>query len=554
MEVKSSSRSSTCGHYDLDTEKSSEECIVWLDTRRSGKSSVWKRDGVKRSCSRSRSAERHAAGKRAARQRRGSRSRSRSRGRRKHVDSAPGNWGGSRYGLPSPAVYWAQAAPGWVPELPRVSRSAAASEGPTPGAWVPPSMEKRESPDADPDPPSQLALPAPNLAGGPDDFLGAPLMPRMPIAHAAPVKVLPPPPLVDEMEEFDKLLLQIEAHDNGGSILARSAASTAKPAKESANGQGDVGASHRPAKSSQEEQLERREFEREERERIQREREKAQREKEQKESEQREKEQRAIQQREEEKKRLEKSQPVPKVRQRGLPAPRQGSAVKVELIEDEKDQVAQPAQAPQVVRQGPAATSDPARDPRTRPSRSNDPRLQDDDAETTVKVLVDPYLEHVEPEEETALSVEVLRQPKAQAIPKRQRKAAPKKAIAKHPPSAPLSTPLTPAPFQEKKLLEIKQLLQRETQPMAPTTPPPGPPGLQGLPGVSALPGLPGPPMAPSTPRTPSTPMTPAPAPEDDAQKRLMAYSMLLLGGGEDDNEEAAPWKKKRRRAVGVDL
>ena len=165
-------------------------------------------------------------------------------------------------------------------------------------------------------------------------------------------------------------------------------------------------------------------------------------------------------------------------------APRQGSAVKVELIEDEKDQVAQPAQAPQVVRQGPAATSDPARDPRTRPSRSNDPRLQDDDAETTVKVLVDPYLEHVEPEEETALSVEVLRQPKAQAIPKRQRKAAPKKAIAKHPPSAPLSTPLTPAPFQEKKLLEIKQLLQRETQPMAPTTPPPGPPGLQGLPGV----------------------------------------------------------------------
>lgn len=274
-----------------------------------------------------------------------------------------------------------------------------------------------------------------------------------------------------------------------------------------------MGASHRPAKSSQEEQLERREFERE---RIQREeREKAQREKEQKESEQREKEQRAIQQREEEKKRLEKSQPVPKVRQRGLPAPRQGSAVKVELIEDEKDQVAQPAQAPQVVRQGPAAMSDPARDPRTRPSRSNDPRLQDDDAETTVKVLVDPYLEHVEPEEETALSVEVLRQPKAQAIPKRQRKAAPKKAIAKHPPSAPLSTPLTPAPFQEKKLLEIKQLLQRETQPMAPTTPPPKPPGLQGLPGVSALPGLPGPPMAPITPRTPSTPMTPAPAPED---------------------------------------
>jgi len=91
------------------------------------------------------------------------------------------------------AVYWAQAAPGWVPELPRVSRSAktsrsdchccgclvcfglfwvivlnhfglvwiilihfvwtvccfcfcieaAASEGPTPGAWVPPSWRPR---------------------------------------------------------------------------------------------------------------------------------------------------------------------------------------------------------------------------------------------------------------------------------------------------------------------------------------------------------------------------------------------------------------------------
>eukprot|EP00435_Cladocopium_sp_Y103_P063628 s209_g25.t1 len=52
LDVKSTGSGFTCGHYDLDTEKSSEECIVWLDTRRSGKSSVWRRDGVKRSCSR----------------------------------------------------------------------------------------------------------------------------------------------------------------------------------------------------------------------------------------------------------------------------------------------------------------------------------------------------------------------------------------------------------------------------------------------------------------------------------------------------------------------
>eukprot|EP00434_Breviolum_minutum_P037309 symbB.v1.2.033079.t1/scaffold4061.1/size45390/2 len=81
-------------------------------------------------------------------------------------------------------------------------------------------MEKLETSEVAVAPTSQLALTAPTseYPGLAEDFPGT----LMPIAHAAPVKVLPPPPLVDEMEEFDKLLLQIEAHDNGGSILARS--------------------------------------------------------------------------------------------------------------------------------------------------------------------------------------------------------------------------------------------------------------------------------------------------------------------------------------------
>ena len=224
-------------------------------------------------------------------------------------------------------------------------------------------------------------------------------------------------------------------------------------------------------------------------------REKEQREKERREKEQQEKERREKEEEEKKRQALKVGSKLPKEKskQGKLPMPRaqgsqgsQGSslAVKVELVDVEKSSAASPSR-------------DIARDPRTRPSR-HDPRLQHEENietlealnEAPVKVLVDPYLEH-QPEEVTTLSVEVLSQPKAvpkQAVAKRQRKgAAPKKAIAKHPPSTPMTpmTPMTPlVPSQEKKLLEIKQLLQRETGP--------GPPS--------------GPPEA-----GPSTPMTPAP-------------------------------------------
>ena len=239
-------------------------------------------------------------------------------------------------------------------------------------------------------------------------------------------------------------------------------------------------------------------MEREKREKDQREKE--QREKERRDKEQQEKERREKEEEEKKRQALKVGSKLPKEKskQGKLPMPRaqgsqgsQGSslAVKVELVDVEKSSTAT------------ASPRDIARDPRTRPSR-HDPRLQHEENtetlealnEAPVKVLVDPYLEH-QPEEVTTLSVEVLSQPKAvpkQAVAKRQRKgAAPKKAIAKHPPSTP-STPMTPmtplVPSQEKKLLEIKQLLQRETS----KGPPSGPPEAG-----------------------PSTPMTPAPAPEE---------------------------------------
>ena len=281
------------------------------------------------------------------------------------------------------------------------------------------------------------------------------------------------------------------------------------------------GSSEEQRKSKeQQQQIERERMEREKREKDQREKE--QREKERREKEEEEKERREKE--EEEKKRQAKvGSKKEKSKQGKLPMPRapgsqasQGSslAVKVELVDVEQSSAASPSR-------------DIARDPRTRPSR-HDPRLQrEDNAEETlealneappVKVLVDPYLEH-QPEENTTLSVEVLSQPKGLpkvAVAKRQRRAgaAPKKAIAKHPPSTPTTpmTPMTPppppmAPSQEKKLLEIKQLLQRETA------------------------GGPSPPEA-----TPTTPMTPAP--------EEMTFSMFFL-------LERKDFSTRKKRAVG---
>ncbi|CAK9026111.1 unnamed protein product [Durusdinium trenchii] len=283
--------------------------------------------------------------------------------------------------------------------------------------------------------------------------------------------------------------------------------------------------------------------------------EKARAEKEQRDKEMRDKEQKKAQREKDEREKRQqeleaKKQPKQTVKPKTLAA-QSSLAVKLELVEDlDKDDAKPPAAASAGAAHVTAvAQPDTARDPRRRPSPSDLRQESHEDEEATLKVLVDPYLAP----QDSALSVEVLSQPKAvpKPVPKRRRLVAPKKAIAKYPPAP--TTPMTPmTPVisqseQEKKLLEIKQLLQKETQslessPMAPPPPPAPPP-------VGAPPASPAVPMAPMTPRTPNA------TPEDEAQeRRLMAYSMLLLGG-EEDAEEQAPWKKqKRRRAVGVEL
>ncbi|CAE7649181.1 magoh, partial [Symbiodinium pilosum] len=123
LDVKSVGRGRfVCGHYDLDLVESSEDRIVWADVRNRGKTSVWKRRGRRDA------------------------SRSRSRGRNgiprvkvvPALEAPPGGTWSAGYGLPSPAAYWAQAAPWQEP------RSAVAT-GTTPGAWVPPRMEEVET-------------------------------------------------------------------------------------------------------------------------------------------------------------------------------------------------------------------------------------------------------------------------------------------------------------------------------------------------------------------------------------------------------------------------
>ena len=173
-------------------------------------------------------------------------------------------------------------------------------------------------------------------------------------------------------------------------------------------------------------------------------------------------------------------------------------AVKLEVIEDEapklivSDNVQAQAQAQEPVRE------EPSRDPRR---RTTDEHQEHQEEEATVQVLVDPYLV---PEPDTALSVEVL-QPKVlakQAIPKR-RRAAPKRAIAKRP---------AVTPEQERKLQEIKHLLEMETAmpPLAMSgMSPPGMPPVPPPPPVPALP-MSTPISAPITPVAP-TPMALAP-------------------------------------------
>ncbi|OLP86756.1 hypothetical protein AK812_SmicGene32116 [Symbiodinium microadriaticum] len=255
----------------------------------------------------------------------------------------------------------------------------------------------------------------------------------------------------------------------------------------------------------------------------------------------------------------------------GLP-----TSVKLELVEED-------VQTPQgTVTAKAGGHEEPARDPRRRPEKD-----QDDEH---VQVLVDPYLEvPALPEPKSTLSVEVLSQPQPQPqavatakqpVAKRRTRPAPKKAIVKVPPPVPgmvttpglSEVPQTPGPMlsqheRDRKLQEIKLLLEQQTSevtpiPAPPLAPAPHPNSLAPpTPLTPMTPMTPATPMTPMTPSTPMTPMTPtvpmsksasiAPRAEDDAEKRLQAYSQLLLGDDADAAE--APWKRqgKRRR---VDL
>ncbi|CAE8637986.1 unnamed protein product, partial [Polarella glacialis] len=219
LDVKSVGRGRfVCGHYDLDLEDSNTYRIVWADSRNRGKNSVWQREGAARESSRgggdygreSRSGGSRASGSEAS----------------FHDTRPPGSWVGAgssitpswsaSHGLPSPAAYWATAAGGpgsWAP-LP-APRSAAASAAPTPGAWVPPpltSVPTGGGPSLLESAPAAYALT--NGSSGHElveELAGGSSQPEWRISRPAPAATSRPTPLVDEMEEFDRMLLLSEA-------------------------------------------------------------------------------------------------------------------------------------------------------------------------------------------------------------------------------------------------------------------------------------------------------------------------------------------------------
>ncbi|CAE7467312.1 unnamed protein product [Symbiodinium natans] len=347
---------------------------------------------------------------------------------------------------------------------------------------------------------SQTVAPLPLAldAGPPLEDEGEPSGIVKPVARAVPVKVLPPPPLVDEMEEFDKLLLQGEA----------------------------------PQESKQ------------------------------------------------------------KPGMAAFAAPPAPPAPSAPLAPAEPTAPAAPASPPAPAASPAPPAADVARDrvETARAATSSKPLLQKVKQEHIEKVevvceqvLVDPYLET--PVSDSALSVEVLSQPlpaKAakQPIAKRRTRPASKKAIVKVPPPVPRFGATTPAGLpgavpelpgpmlsqkeRDRKLQEIKQLLEQQTSDLAPIPPPPllttAPPSTPLTPPTPLTPMTPATPMTPPTPTTPTTPMRPmtpmtpmtpvaSSVPKDAAERRFAAYSQLLLGDDADDAE--APWKRqgKRRRA-----
>eukprot|EP00931_Biecheleriopsis_adriatica_P007372 TRINITY_DN108662_c0_g1_i1.p1 TRINITY_DN108662_c0_g1~~TRINITY_DN108662_c0_g1_i1.p1 ORF type:complete len:618 (+),score=150.85 TRINITY_DN108662_c0_g1_i1:78-1931(+) len=546
-----------CGHYDLDLDESNEDRIVWADCRNRGKSSIWLREGVKRERSRSRSRSRGRSARGLG-------------GRHQLQPIAPQ----ASYGLPSPAAYWAGAVPSWQ-SAPAVS--AVASSGPTPGAWVPPSAPAAVVDTSS----SQLALPALDDGGPRDSVLDTEVpmdsVSRLPISRPAPVKVVRPPPLVDEMEEFDRLLLQCDEHTAASSsrlgvVGIGSRAATAVPpamasglqavkqepaalqpvkqepapdlvqreAERKAQQEKERLEKQREAERLQEEQRERERQQKEQQEREQQEkaqREKEQREKEQREKEQREKEQREKEQREQQQQQMQTQQPKSK-RKKPLSLP---MAVKIELPEEDEPVQSGPAVSTLAVetQESVAEVDASSRDPRRRPASGSasgvDPRKRKPGQDTSIPEPAEPKVEvfvqqqqdtRDVPEPAASLSVEVLAPPATQPVAKQAPPAPPVMPATPSTPMTPL-TPMTPVTTVAPGVPALPKKAAPPT-PMAPATP--GTPAAQSRAGVTAQ-------AAPA-----------APKPQDEAQRRLMAYSALLLGAGAAEEEEQAPWKRQKRR------
>lgn len=184
LDIKSMGRGRfICGHFDLDRDESTETRIVWADVKNPGKTSVWKREGADDEDDD-----------------RGRGDRARRSSRREALE--PSRNGALEYGH---GFAWSSAASAgaWVsPWTMRPPGTWDLSSG-APGSWMPP-------------PPNQLAPSVTTpVSPEPEDF-ETPI--ESSVLSAAPRRPPPQPkkPAIDEIAEFDRLLLAQE----GGSTAS----------------------------------------------------------------------------------------------------------------------------------------------------------------------------------------------------------------------------------------------------------------------------------------------------------------------------------------------
>eukprot|EP00933_Yihiella_yeosuensis_P064255 TRINITY_DN6761_c0_g1_i3.p1 TRINITY_DN6761_c0_g1~~TRINITY_DN6761_c0_g1_i3.p1 ORF type:complete len:587 (-),score=147.52 TRINITY_DN6761_c0_g1_i3:273-2033(-) len=536
LDVKSVGRGRfACGHYDLDLDESNENRIVWLDVRNRGKNSVWTRQGSER---RDRPDRPDRRGE--------SRSGGPPPGGYFSSSGPPPGHGGSYGrlgGLPSPAAYWATAMPaayGHPPgppqhqEPPTPPRSAAASSGPTPGAWVPPSPSESVSivPVGDTSSRGDTSSSHYNLGDSrtsvkqevDDDEISALLaLPEPPraerrISQTAAV-VVKPTPLVDELDDFDKMLLESEGVSDPAPATSLETGNFLQQIQEE-------------EKRLQQEQEEKR---------LQEQQAKQQQQKQQK-------------------------QRIPT------------SFVKEELIEE-----AMPAlsvttlssPAAEASSADPRRRKDPRADPRADPRRSlPEPESLPEQPEMDLPLKPEVFVSQKEEIELPSLSIEVLQQPAPPPAPRPPaqvpapapqvavpevaalKKPKRKQALPQHPPQQ-----QPPPPTQQpQQLQQPQQPQQPQQQFLAQGVTPVIPQSTISTPVTPMTPTTPMTPMmqtAHPTPQAPQVPQIQAPtvpaAPRvDEAQRRLAAYSALLLGDSsapaDAEEESEAPWKRQKRQ------